>query len=129
MAENKSKYLHKIEDLPRVNLTGDEKLPSMANLLLSDKMLISFIENPAGCVFPVHSHECEQILIMLEGEEEHICGDEKFLMKAGDVCVHPSNVPHGGETKTGFKGIDIFCPPREDHVEKLKKALKEMGEE
>jgi quercetin dioxygenase-like cupin family protein len=127
MAENKSKYLHNIEDLPIVNLTGDEKLPSMANLLLTDKMLISFIENPPGCVFPVHSHECEQILIMLEGEEEHICGDEKFLMTAGDVCVHPSNVPHGGETKTGFKGIDIFCPPREDHVEKLKKALIELG--
>lgn len=83
-------------------------------------MLISFIENPPGCVFPVHSHPSEQILVILEGEEEHICGDEKFLMKAGDLCIHPSNVPHGGETKTGFKGIDIFCPPREDHVEKLK---------
>jgi quercetin dioxygenase-like cupin family protein len=82
-------------------LTGDEKLLSMANLLLSDKMLISFIENPAGCVFPVHSHESEQILIMLKGEEDHVCGDEKFLMKAGDVFVHPPNVPYGGETKTG----------------------------
>ena len=88
MSEKKSKYLRRIEDLPQVNLTGDEKLPSMANLLLSDKLLISFIENPPGCVFPVHSHESEQILIMLEGEEEHICGDEKFLMKAGDVCIH-----------------------------------------
>ncbi|UCG07876.1 MAG: cupin domain-containing protein [Desulfobacterales bacterium] len=129
MAKKKSQYCFRIEDLPRVNLTGDEKLASMANLLLSDKMLISFIENPAGCVFPVHSHESEQILIMLEGEEEHVCGDETFLMKAGDVCVHPSNVPHGGQTKTGFKGIDIFCPPRPDHVEKLKKALKEQGAE
>ena len=53
MAEKKSKYLHKITDLPLVNLTGDEKLPSMSNLLLTDKMLISFIENPAGCVFPI----------------------------------------------------------------------------
>jgi hypothetical protein len=35
---------------------------------------------------------------------------------------------HGGETKTGFKGIDIFCPPREDWMEKLKQALKERGE-
>jgi quercetin dioxygenase-like cupin family protein len=129
MTENKSKYLNRIADLPRVNLTGDEKLPSMSNLLLSDKMLISFIENPPGCVFPVHSHDCEQILILLEGEEEHICGDETFLMKAGDVCVHPANVPHGGETKTGFKGIDIFCPPREEHVAKLQKALKEREQE
>ncbi len=128
MSEKKSKYNFRIEDLPRVNLTGDEKLPSKAGLLLSDKLLISFIENPPGCVFPVHNHESEQIMILLEGEEEHICGDEKFLMKAGDVCVHPANVPHGGKTRIGFKAIDIFCPPREDYVEKLKAALKERGE-
>ena len=109
MSENQSKYLHKIEDLPRINLTGDEKLPSMTNLLLTDKMLISFIENPPGCVFPVHSHECEQILIMLEGEEEHICGDEKFLMKAGDVCVHPSNVPHVVRPKPDSKALISFA--------------------
>lgn len=122
MSEEKSKYLHRIEGLPLVPLTEQSK----SRLIATDKVLISFIENPPGCVFPVHSHPSEQILIILEGEEEHICGDEKFLMKAGDLCIHPSNVPHGGETKTGFKGIDIFCPPREDHVEKLKKTLEEM---
>jgi len=30
-------------------------------------MLISFIENPPGCVFPLHSHPSEQTLIILEG--------------------------------------------------------------
>ena len=79
-------------------------------------------------MFPIHDHESEQILIIIEGEEEHVCGDEEFLMKAGDVCIHPPNVPHGGKTKIGFKGIDIFCPPRPDHVDKLKAKLKEMGE-
>jgi len=125
MSGKKSKYLFSVKDLPRVNLTEE----SEANLLLGSNMLVSFIENPPGCVFPVHSHESEQILILLEGEEDHICGDERFVMKAGDVCIHPPDVPHGGETKTGFKGIDIFSPPREDHVEKLKKALKERGED
>jgi quercetin dioxygenase-like cupin family protein len=125
MSDNKSKYFKKIKDLPLVKLTEE----SQAHLLLSDRLLISFIQNPPGCVFPIHDHESEQILIILEGEEDHVCGDETFLMKAGDVCVHPSGVPHGGETKTGFKGIDIFCPPREAHVEKLKAKLKEMGEE
>jgi quercetin dioxygenase-like cupin family protein len=42
-------------------------------------------------------------------------------MKAGDVCIHPANVPHGGNTPTGFKGIDIFVPPREDYVELMRK--------
>jgi quercetin dioxygenase-like cupin family protein len=125
MAEKKSKYFNSIKDLPLVNLTEE----SQAHLLLGSGILVSFIENPPGCVFPIHDHESEQILIVLEGEEDHVCGDEKFLMKAGDVCVHPPNVPHGGETKIGFKGIDIFCPPRPDHVDKLKAKLKEMGEE
>ena len=125
MTTKKSKYFRSIESLPLVNLTKE----SRAKLLLGSGVLISFIENPAGCVFPIHEHESEQILIILEGQEDHVCGDEKFIMKAGDVCVHPPNVPHGGETKTGFKGIDIFCPPRPDHVEKLKAKLKELGEE
>ena len=34
--------------------------------------LISFIENPPGCVFPSHSHPAEQILIILEGEKSEI---------------------------------------------------------
>jgi len=125
MTERKSKYFHRIEKLPVVMLTEKSK----SHMVAGQNALISFIENPPGCVFPLHSHPSEQILIMLEGEENHICGEERFLMKAGDMCIHPPNVVHGGETKTGFKGIDIFVPPREDHLEKLKKALKEKGEE
>jgi len=114
-----------MEDLPLVPLTEKSK----SRLLAGKNILVSFIENPPGCVFPLHSHPSEQILIILEGGEEHICGDEKFFMKAGDVCIHPPNVEHGGTTKTGFKGIDIFSPPREDHLEKLKQALRERGED
>jgi quercetin dioxygenase-like cupin family protein len=125
MSGKKPKYFYRIEDLPVVWLTEKSK----SHMVASRKALFSFIENPPGCVFPLHKHPSEQILIMLEGEEDHICGEERFLMKAGDMCIHPPNVMHGGETKTGFKGIDIFVPPREDHLEKLKKALKERGGE
>jgi len=61
---------------------------------------------------------------MLEGTEEHILDGENVHMEAGDICFHPSKLPHGGMTKTGFKGIDIFCPPRNEpggHVERMKK--------
>ena len=125
MAKQKSKYFFHVEDLPVVNLTEKSK----SHMVTGQNTLLSFIENPPNCVFPLHSHPSEQILIMLEGEEDHICGEEKFLMKAGDLCIHPPNVMHGGETKTGFKGIDIFCPPREEWLQKLKEALKAKGEE
>jgi len=125
VTKRKSRYFFRIEDLPVVNLTEKSK----SRMVTGQNTLISFIENPPGCVFPLHRHPSEQILIMLEGEEDHICGEEKFLMKAGDICIHPPNVMHGGETNKGFKGIDIFCPPREDWLAKLKQALKERGEE
>jgi quercetin dioxygenase-like cupin family protein len=125
VAKRKSKYFFRTEDLPVVNLTEKSK----SRMVTGQNALISFIENPPGCVFPLHNHPSEQILIMLEGEEDHICGGEKFLMKAGDICIHPPNVMHGGESKTGFKGIDIFSPPREEWLAKLKQALKERGEE
>ena len=121
MAGKKSKYFYRIQDLPVVKLTEQSK----SHMVAGQNTLLSFIENPPGCVFPLHSHPSEQILIILEGEEDHICGEEKFLMKAGDICIHPPNAMHGGETKAGFKGIDIFVPPREDWMEKLKQAIKE----
>jgi len=119
MPAQNSKYFKSIQGLPEVWLTEKSK----SHMMMTDRVMISFIENPPGCVFPVHDHEAEQILIILEGEEDHVCGEEKYLMKAGDICVHPAGVPHGGETKTGFKGIDIFVPPRKEHVDLLKKAL------
>jgi quercetin dioxygenase-like cupin family protein len=125
MSGRKPKYFHRIENLPVVWLTEKSK----SHMVSTERVLISFIENPPGCIFPEHKHPSEQILIILEGEEDHVCAGERFLMKAGDVCIHPPNAMHGGETKTGFKGIDIFVPPREDWLEKLKKALKERGEE
>ncbi len=117
MAEEKSKYFHRLQNVPLISL-GD-KLNS--RFIAGENILWTFVENHAGATFPVHTHPQEQILVVLEGTEEHICGDEKFTMKAGDVCVHPPNVPHGGHTPTGFKGIDVFSPPRADYLELMRK--------
>jgi quercetin dioxygenase-like cupin family protein len=121
MSEQK-KYVHTIKDIPLIPLT--DKVST--RFLLGDNVLLSFIEQPAGAVFPIHSHDCEQILVVLEGTEEHIVDGQEIHMKAGDVCVHPANVPHGGHTDTGFKGIDIFSPPRADYVEMIKKFYSEQ---
>ncbi len=117
MPEQKPKYFYHVPDIPLVPLT--DKVGT--RFLAGQNLMCSFIEQPAGATFPLHSHPAEQILIILEGSEEHICGEEKFLMKAGDVCVHPPNVPHGGHTTTGYKGIDVFSPLREDYLALMKK--------
>lgn len=120
MPEKKSKYLYHIEDIPLVPLT--EKVGT--RFIAAQNVLLSFIEQPPGASFPLHRHPSEQVLIILEGSEEHIVEGETYLMKKGDVCVHPPNAEHGGRTPTGFKGIDIFSPPREDYLELMRKHLK-----
>jgi quercetin dioxygenase-like cupin family protein len=116
-ANKKSKYCYTIEDIPPVPLTPQ----SSTRLIATGPALVSVISNQAGCVFPMHKHPAFQIFVMLEGSEEHTCGNETFLMQAGDVCVHPSNVMHGGRTTTGYRGIDIFVPPRDDYVQLMVK--------
>ena len=116
MSEEK-KFIQSIADIPYIILNDKAK----TKFVLGDDILVSFIEQEAGAEFPVHSHDCEQILIILEGTEEHIIDGKTIHMKASDVCIHPANVPHGGHSKTGFKGVDIFSPPRKEHVELMRK--------
>lgn len=116
------KYVYKIDELPFTPLVEEEGI--VTQFLLGDNIQISFIQNPPGATFPLHSHDAEQILIMLEGSEEHVVDGQEIHMVAGDVCVHPGGVVHGGKTLTGMKSIDIFSPPRTDkggHVERMQK--------
>lgn len=115
MAEE-NKYVFPIKDIPYIAFNDKAK----TRFLLGDQTLVSFIEQEAGAEFPIHSHDCEQILIILEGTEEHIVDGKTIHMKAGDVCIHPANVLHGGRTSTGFRGIDIFCPPRKEHLDLMR---------
>ena len=117
MPETKPKYYYHIADVPLVPLT--DKVGT--RFIAGQNILCSFIEQPPGATFPIHSHPAEQILVILEGSEEHMCGDEKYTMKAGDVCVHPPNMPTRRPYPTGFKGIDIFSPPRADYLEIMRK--------
>jgi quercetin dioxygenase-like cupin family protein len=116
MSEEK-KYVYSLKDIPYIALTDKAK----TKFVLGEDILVSFIEQEAGAEFPIHSHDCEQILVILEGSEEHVIGEQTIHMVAGDVCVHPANVPHGGHSVTGFKGVDIFSPPRKEHVELMRK--------
>ena len=111
------KYVYTIKDLPQTEIA----VGSLTRFVLGEKALVSFIENEPGAEFPLHSHDAEQILIILEGSEDHVIDGQTIHMEAGDVCIHPPGVVHGGITKTGFKGIDIFAPPRDSHVELMRK--------
>src|SRR5438874_7622222 len=88
--------------------------------VLGDNVMTNFVTFAPHTEAPMHVHEEEQVVIVLEGELEFVIDGETKLLKPGDVAVIPSWVPHGGRTlETGCTEVDVFTPPRKtllDHA-------------
>jgi quercetin dioxygenase-like cupin family protein len=80
-----------------------------------DRMTVGDVDLEPDTEIPVHTHPHEQITYLLEGEMHFIVGDERTLMKPGDIAIIPGMVPHGGHTVTRCRVIDAFVPARDDY--------------
>lgn len=68
-----------------------------------DGLSITLFALPAGEGLSTHSAPGDAMVQVLDGEAEITIGDEPFTVAAGQTIVMPADVPHGVETKTGFK--------------------------
>ena len=75
-------------------------------------MLVAKVRLLKGCEVKVHQHDSEQISVMIDGVAKWTVGTEKreIIMRAGEVMVLPSNVPHGVEVIEDAEYIDILSP-------------------
>lgn len=81
--------------------------------VLGEKTLTNFVTFAPNAEAPMHVHEEEQIVIVLEGEFEFELDGDVRTMRPGDVAVVPPWVPHGARTKdTSCREVDVFTPPR-----------------
>jgi len=69
-----------------------------------------------GCIVPLHSHENEQITYILEGALKFSLQGKEVVVRAGEILVIPSNVPHSAEAIEDTVDLDVFCPPRADWI-------------
>ena len=101
------------EDMPKERVT--EMLDR--RLVTSERMMLAHVYLKKGCIVPRHSHENEQITYVLEGALHFWLGEdgsEERTIRAGEVLVIPSNLPHKAEALEDTLDVDIFSPPRED---------------
>jgi quercetin dioxygenase-like cupin family protein len=92
--------------------------------VLGERTLVNFVSFQAHTEAPMHVHEEEQVVVVTDGEFEFTIGDETRTMRAGDVAVVPSWVPHGARTgDTTCKEIDMFAPPRATLLEHARAQL------
>jgi quercetin dioxygenase-like cupin family protein len=81
--------------------------------VLGERTMLNFVTFEPHTEAPLHVHEEEQIVLVLEGELEFELDGEVRTMRAGDVAVVPSWVPHGARTHdTTCREVDVFTPPR-----------------
>lgn len=87
-------------------------------------MLLNFVLFAPDRGFPRHQHPEEQLGMVVEGEMEFTIGDETRTIRAGDVYVIPSEVPHEGRThELACLMLDIFAPPRSGFRELLERSM------
>ncbi len=81
--------------------------------VLGERTMVNFVSFEPHTEAPMHVHEEEQIVLVLEGEFEFELDGDIRIMRKGDVAVVPSWVPHGARTHdTSCLEVDVFNPPR-----------------
>jgi quercetin dioxygenase-like cupin family protein len=96
-------------------------------LITGDRMMLAHVYLKKGCIVPKHSHENEQLTYILEGALRFLIGEdgsEEITVRAGEVLLIPSNVPHQAEALEETLDVDVFSPPRADWLAKTDDYLR-----
>jgi quercetin dioxygenase-like cupin family protein len=90
-------------------------------LITGDRMMLAHVYLKKGCIVPKHFHENEQLTYILEGALKFWIGEDgasEITVRAGEVLLIPSNVPHKAEALEETLDVDVFSPPRQDWLDK-----------
>jgi unsaturated pyranuronate lyase len=80
-----------------------------------ERVTLAVIELDPDSLVPEHSHENEQLGVLVAGLLEFRIGGETRRVGPGGTWCIPANVPH--EVQTGPEGavtVEVFAPPRSD---------------
>ena len=124
MAETQTVTHYRWDDMPVETVT-----PLLGRRLITgDRMMLAHVYLQKDCVVPLHHHDNEQLTYVLEGALKFWIGSEdgeEVVVRAGEVLVIPSNVPHKAVALADTLDVDIFCPPRQDWLDKTDDYLRQ----
>jgi unsaturated pyranuronate lyase len=87
----------------------------VARTVHGERLSLAVVELEPNAVVPEHSHENEQLGLVLSGTASFRVGTETRELGPGGTWRIPSNTPH--EVHTGPDGavvVDVFAPVRAD---------------
>jgi quercetin dioxygenase-like cupin family protein len=83
-------------------------------VIFGEKATLAQLFLAKGCVVPLHRHESEQFSYVIQGALRFEMEGREVIVRAGEVLLIPSDVPHRAMALEDTLDIDIFCPIRED---------------
>ena len=104
------------DDMPRETL--NEGLGR--RLVTGDRVMLAHVYFTAGTEVPTHRHPNEQITYILEGALQFFLGEDEeevHTVRAGEVLVIPSDLPHRAVALEDTLDVDVFSPPRQDWLD------------
>lgn len=93
-----------------------EKITEMASrkVIAGARQTVAQVWFKKGALVARHVHESEQVSYVLDGALRCVVDGEDVIVRAGEVVVIPSGVPHQIEALDDTLLIDIFSPARTD---------------
>jgi quercetin dioxygenase-like cupin family protein len=111
------------DDMPkeRVSPTLERRI------ICGERMMLTHVYLKDGTIVPTHSHDNEQLTYILEGALHFWIGadgKQEVMVHAGEVLVIPSGIPHKAQAVGDTLDVDVFCPPRQDWLDKSDSYLR-----
>jgi unsaturated pyranuronate lyase len=92
--------------------------------IVGQQVMLARVLLKKGSIVPLHSHHNEQVTYILEGALKFWIDGREIVVNAGEVLTIPPHMPHKAEAMADTVDLDIFCPPREDWINKTDQYLR-----
>jgi quercetin dioxygenase-like cupin family protein len=93
-------------------------------IVSGDRAMLAQITLKKGTIVPLHEHESEQVSHVIEGSLLFTIDGREHLVRAGEVLLIPSRVPHQAEALEDTLEFDVFSPIRQDWLDKTDDYLR-----
>ena len=85
----------RFEEIPVVDRGGGVRTTPLVTKGIGGEVFLSGItEFPPGSGIPLHFHNCEESVVIIEGEARCEIGGQQYSLKAPDATWVPAGIPH-----------------------------------
>ena len=86
-------------------------------IVAGDREMVAQIYLKRGALIPMHAHDSEQMVYVLQGALKFLIGGEEITVREGEVLHIPSGVEHQAEALEDTFELDFFSPIRREWLD------------